>query len=637
MPAEQDRAPVAWEVGNPSLFLPVNSCEFDIAARTGTHGSPTTPVYRRDGRTATIFCSTLTAKIECRAEDDHKALEKAAQHGTLRICIGDEQETGLDAWSANSVRITARLTDGEVAGRTSVTGLPPVFSSRINGGGVRLSTPALPSDVHHHPSAPDLDGVADTLRWGHPIDGHTLFLGIQLLGSGSEFSIGQSGVYVTPEWVLMPEPHEGSMPEQDRIDAQVQAFLRAASRLPSSGTFLSLSGGIDSRVALIALLAAGKSVPCVTLSPSSDSFEAANARAVCDEYSLEHHVIRLGSDYFRKLPDLVERAASLTGGTAAMAQSVDVFLYESLGRRYSSRISGMFGNQVGRGAVESTAVNTPDPSVLSDDLVVALRSRSPTPWYSDRVQVEELGPVLMQQECCFPQLANYVVGSAFVRQLTPYADLELMRLAGPSLRQMWRWGGTDQFAFRSRDAMHRWAGPPRRRSFQRKLLSEVGREVRHVPLNFGWLASGGWAPRASLQSARAVLRFVFAEACARFQTRRLASRIVSGNRKPWELVDWPRVFRTHLREMVCDTLLASSFLESNVVRPAPLSKLVDAHFSERTEAFNTLWPLFEVALSVSRWSPDKYVDVGSPGVGAPISAPGTPLPRFSLIERRSSF
>ncbi len=306
---EQDRAPLARNVGNPTDFLPVNSCEFDVAAQTGTHCSPTTRVYRRDGRTATISCSMLTARIECRAEDDHKALQKAAQHGALRICIGDEPETGLDAWSANSVRITARLVDGEVTGRTSVTGLPPVFSSRINGGGVRLSTPALPSDVHHHPGAPDLDGIADTLRWGHPIHGHTLFSGIQLLRSGSEFSVGHSGLHVTREWLLMPEPHETSMTEQDRIDAQVQAFLRAASRLPSSGTFLSLSGGIDSRVALIALLAAGKSVPCVTLSPPSDSFEAANARAVCDACSLEHHVIRLGSDYFRKLTDLVERAA----------------------------------------------------------------------------------------------------------------------------------------------------------------------------------------------------------------------------------------------------------------------------------------------------------------------------------------
>ena len=123
--------------------------------------------------------------------------------------------------------------------------------------------------------------------------------------------------------------------------------------------------------------------------------------------------------------------------------------------------------------------------------------------------------------------------------------------------------------------------------------------MQGVPVNLGWLASGSWAPRALLQSAYNVGKWGIAGVMERAPV--VGGRIGAAvGHKPWELVDWPLAVRTELREMVCDTLLGPAFLRANLVNQHALRRLVDAHFSGRTDAFGTLAPLFEVALSVAR-------------------------------------
>jgi hypothetical protein len=587
---------MCWVEPAGATYLPVALCEIEIASRPAALQAPTERSFSGGGSVATISSGALRIKVVCRAEVTLASLSTmVAEDAVLRICVGDES-TG-NGWSANGVQIRVDWANGEILGRTSVTGLPPLFIGRTCGG-VWLSTPTLPSNLlTSRAREPDLDGVADTLRWGYPIDGRTLFAGVSLLRSAIEFVGCSSGLQVTGEW----KPNDRLRPTaQDDLDAQVQALLRSAARLPSTGTFLSLSGGIDSRAALLALLVAGKAVPCVTLASSAASFEAEYARRVCAACTLEHQIIYLGHDYFRQLPELVRHAAAITGGIGALTQSVEVFLYQCLGRVYSGRISGLFGNQIGRGGVESTAVSRPQLDVLSDELGAALRDRPLQPWYSERVRNGELGRVLTEEEGCFPSVANYAVGSAFARQLTPYADLDLMCLARGSLRQLWRWGGTSQFAFRSRDAVHRFAGPMRQKSFQRRLLTQMGAEVQRVPLDWGWLARGSWAPRALLRSAYSVGKWGVVRVIERSPVVSARVGAALGGHKPWELVDWRRAVRTELREMVCDTLLAPKFLRTNLVNQHALRKLVDAHFAGKTDAFDTLAPLFEVALSITR-------------------------------------
>src|SRR4029077_3776415 len=102
-----------------------------------------------------------------------------------------------------------------------------------------------------------MDGVADTLRWGHPLDGRTLFANVQFVNSNSTVTVSPEGaVAIAPgEWSNLQE--FSSLTRAEILREQVTAFGQAAGRLQTDNAFMSLSGGLDSRTSLVALLSHG--------------------------------------------------------------------------------------------------------------------------------------------------------------------------------------------------------------------------------------------------------------------------------------------------------------------------------------------------------------------------------------------
>src|SRR5205814_4679285 len=96
--------------------------------------------------------------------------------------------------------------------------------------------------------------------------------------------------------------------------------------------------------------------------------------------SVAHEVILLGDDFRRRLPELALRAAALTGGVSSVSQSVDLYLYDCVAPSWTTRVSGNFGNQVGRGGVESLSAYRPSPEVFSEELQTRLGQRPSVPW-----------------------------------------------------------------------------------------------------------------------------------------------------------------------------------------------------------------------------------------------------------------
>ena len=498
--------------------------------------------------------------------------------------------------NAMVARIDTR--SGALAVRTSLTGLPPVFLFRRNGG-VDLSSPFIPR-VAHGALAPDLDGVADTLRWGHPIDGRTLFADLQVVLANSVVTVQSNGSVANPPPAPWPDGAEFSGLTREQIVAeQVVAFSSAAKRFDTSGAFVSLSGGLDSRASLVSLLSENHRPLCVTMAGSPGNLDACLAAAVCRACSLEHRTVLLDEGFARRAPDLVMQAAGLTGGVSCLSQTADLFLYEQLAGKFRTRISGNLGNQVGRGGVESLSAYRPEPAVFASGVRARLDARPVAPWFIERLVSGDYGAVLFGQEVHFWSIANYVVGSAHARQLTPYADRRLLYLSRAAFTRDPQLQPPTWKGLRARDLRHRLRGTERGLSFQREFLARRGTMTEQVPLNWGWRAAGGWSPKwraYAMTSAAdaAMIKYGAKPGVARPLVKWLGAKL--GHRSA--LVDWPMLVKSRLREVARDTFSSTIVRQAGIFDCARLDQMLSEHFGDEADHHGTVSRCLEIALGV---------------------------------------
>src|SRR6185312_14126100 len=84
---------------------------------------------------------------------------------------------------------------------------------------------------------------------------------------------------------------------EEIIDRQVAALARAGRRMSAENTFVSLSGGLDSRTALMSVMQEGRRAECASLAPSSGSVDARLARRVCAAHGIKHEIVALDAAF----------------------------------------------------------------------------------------------------------------------------------------------------------------------------------------------------------------------------------------------------------------------------------------------------------------------------------------------------
>lgn len=540
--------------------------------------------------------------MQLRRSVDRSLLDAAMASGGLVCVVGDADEVAAQPGTlrpANACLVGMDLGNSTIEISTSLTGLPPVFIFR-SGAQLTLSCPFLP-DPARGALEPDFDGIADTLRWGHPLDGRTLCANLQIVPAYSTLAVAPSGTIDLRSCAPWPDVRDlESRSREEIVHAQVAAFAAAARRIRTDNAFMSLSGGLDSRTSLAALLSHGHGVPCVTMAGSPRSLDVRLARAFCDAYGLEHHIVLLDEGFGRRLPELLIRAADLTGGVSCLSQTADLFLYESVPGSFTTRVSGNLGNQVGRGGVESLSAYDPNPEIFAPPVRDRLRARPMAPWFIPRLAAQNYGETLFGQEAHYWSIANYVVGSSRAGQVTPYADCRLMNLSraafalDPELRHpTWK-------TLRARDLRHRLAGTPRARSFQRQFLSLYDHKARQVPLNWGWRAAGGWsfgwtlaamASAADAASIKLTTKSGLLRPAAAWFSSRLDHRSA--------LVDWRQVLRMQLRELTLDTFATRGVRQAGVFEVGALDRTLQEHFSLKGDHHSTVARALEIALGIS--------------------------------------
>jgi hypothetical protein len=579
-------------------MVPIQSIEISIHDGLQGGGSTYTPGSTAEDVVVTGASGGWRAAVRLVRASDRELLAGEIATGLASLVVGDADEVG--AASPPYVNATVMHIDmraGTITANTSLTGLPPVFRFRKNDR-ISLSSPFIPGAASGA-LTPDLDGLADTLRWGHPIDGRTLFADLQVVLANAAVTAHPNGSVTTTPPVVWPDVAEFSrLTRAEIVEEQVAAFSNAAKRFNTTGAFVSLSGGLDSRTSLVALLSQSHRPACVTMAGSPANLDARLAEAVCKACGLEHQTVLLDGSFVSRVPELVMKSATLTGGISCLSQTADLFLYEQLAGRFNTRISGNLGNQVGRGGVESLSAYRPDPAVFAGGVRERLSVRPLQPWFIERM-ANDYGAVLFGQEVHFWSIANYVVGSARALQFTPYADRRLLYLSRAAFTRDPQLQPPTWKALRARDLRHRLRGTERALSFQRVFLARNGMVTEGVPLNWGWRAAGGWSPkwraRAMASAADAAMtKFSTKPGIAQPLARWLGSKL--GHRSA--LVDWPALVRGRLREVARDTFSSMVVRQSGIFDSASLEQMLDAHFGGEANHHATVSRCLEIALGV---------------------------------------
>lgn len=544
---------------------------------------------------------TWRVDISLRNDRDRQLLAEAAAHGPVRCVIGDADEAraATAVPCANALVISLDLRHSTLALSTSLTGLPPLFVYRSDSG-ASLSSPFIPATARGS-LQPDADGIADMLRWGHPLDGRTLFANLKAVAAYATVTVSADGSVGAVRPLQWPSLEDlSSLTREDIVREQMAAFSEAAGRIDARNAFMSLSGGLDSRTSLVGLLQHGHRVPCLTMGASLDNLDVRLAQAFCKAHGLQHHAVLLDDAFRLKAPTLLLKSAELTGGVSCLSQTADLFLYQSVSGSFAARISGNLGNQVGRGGVESLSAYQPRPEVFSAEVRQRLLARPVAPWFIPRLAAGDYGEILFGQEVPYWSLGNYVAGSSCALQLTPYADSRLMHLARAAFARDSELQPASWKTLRERDLQHRLVGTPKRLSFQRQFLVDNDLQGREIPLNWGWRAAGGrsfgWSLSAMVSAADAALIKMTRKAPAlRPAARWLSTRL--GRRSA--LVDWPSLIKTQLRELALDTFASREVRQAGVFDAAALDRMVRDHFNGVADHYQTLSRSLEIALGVS--------------------------------------
>jgi hypothetical protein len=160
---------------------------------------------------------------------------------------------------------------------------------------------------HLAPKRPDIRGVTEAAAFGYSLSDRTVYAGIVRLHAGEVVEFAASRLVRRRYW-RWDSVRESRLPIDELAHQAYEAFCEAvAVRRPQESAALAfLSGGLDSRCVVAALLGLGMEVHTVTLGvePSQDTLFAS---AFADAAGTRHHEVRRSaSDLLEWLPSLAE-------------------------------------------------------------------------------------------------------------------------------------------------------------------------------------------------------------------------------------------------------------------------------------------------------------------------------------------
>lgn len=478
---------------------------------------------------------------------------------------------------------------------TSIVGLPPLFLYRNERQTVITSDVYLLAKMRRVALHFDACAIDDLGQIGHPCAGRALFREVTTVPSGHALTLSRTGALnIAQHWKLSEA--EPLTDWNAYIELQVSAFSKALQKIDLSRSFFSLTGGLDTRTVMAALVASKRSLPAYTLSGKTLTLDARIAKALCRAYGFQHTSVVLDTDFLQELPAYTTEASRLSGGLTSVGQAHEVYFYRKVGGKGGARLSGNLGNQVGRRGVERVSMRNADTSIFAHVLREQTDGRKQR--CSDKKKHDGILDFSFLLRYIFPtaSMSNYSIGNHFALQQSPYANRHLIEGAARMPRESKGDKPPSTMRLRLNDLRHRFIGELEHRSFQVQLIKQVGGFVASHPINWGWRANGGVSAKGLILGVSALIDAVasigglYAGIPGKaFDTLGILGLHEYRNEKLW--VD------VHLKEFVHDILMSGPVRNSGLFNETTLRRILKEHYSGRLPHYKEVVFALDLALA----------------------------------------
>jgi asparagine synthase (glutamine-hydrolysing) len=273
----------------------------------------------------------------------------------------------------------------------------------------------------------DPQGVAQFITFGCTVNWGTLFRSVRILPGGSRWTFQQGRCkrqrYFTPEaWECLSALSEEGFQEQfqETFKRIIPRYCQADRRLG-----IALTGGLDTRMILAAHPEGRENRISYTFTGQiGETFDDRLAAEVAKVCGLEHHLLRLGDDFFSDFRRHADRTVYVTDGCLGVTGAHEIY-FNRLAREISTvRLTGLFGSEILRGVSTFKATRMPG-SVLAPELEeIALNSN-----FQD--EADAIHPIT---SAAFRNIPWNLFGSLTAARSqvvlrSPYLDNELVALA----------------------------------------------------------------------------------------------------------------------------------------------------------------------------------------------------------------
>lgn len=271
----------------------------------------------------------------------------------------------------------------------------------------------------------DEEGVAQFLAFGCTLEWRTLFRGVQLLPGASLWAF-ESGKchkkkYFSPEtWETQPKL------TIDSFESEFQAtFKRILPRYfeSESKIGISLTGGLDSRMIMAGRPETIDGPVCYTFAgEKGETLDARLAARIARACGLDHHMLRIGPDFFSDFSSHADRTVYMTDGYFGTLGAHEIYLNKQAHYLAPVRLTGNYGSEVLRG------MSTFKPTRLSSHLLNPGVSRSV---YSAARHLTKENAVTFAafHEIPWNLFGSFAASRSQVTFRTPYLDNEIVALA----------------------------------------------------------------------------------------------------------------------------------------------------------------------------------------------------------------
>lgn len=483
---------------------------------------------------------------------------------------------------------------GEISCNSSRIGLPPLFLYERDGISI------ITSDIHLLRQVPSVRltfeslSIIELLAIGYPRGYRTLFRNLNVINRSSRVVIGSIGrAQLLPISESRPTTTEANTPT-DYPTHQQRAFRDALTKIDLSDSYLSLTAGLDSRTILTTLADYGIVLPTVTITGPRLSLDAILAQRVSKSVGARHTLVELGSEFRMKLPELIVAASRLSGGIASTEHAHTIYFYQMCQVLGTRRLSGILGNQVGRGGMEQVSFRGADPIILSDELLGihgtegnSLLSQLST------AQITENKHHLLD-ETFISSVGEFSISHNHAIQQSPYAD--------PAIVDAWlridHYGEPAKYKWSARfaDLRHRFVGQQGNQYWQRGLIAKSRSPAADFPINWGWKASGGFTTGGLLLGLGALADAYASRRSSRTRALAKVAKVfnISGLHEVRNTSNW---LDTTLSDFLFDTLTSREISESGIFNNKALTNLLDGHRSGRKLQYTTVSAALDVALA----------------------------------------